>query len=163
MLSSIRSAASRIRMALATSTRKWCRSHLVLKSFLERIKNGESPYTPPGESRANSKGSRGGSQDPKKDGGKGGKSGGKGGKGRERSTKRSTSQKPVKTYGITWKQVCEEKHWCLQYCFGQCTKTEGTKGHDQLHHVERDIVKKEVEKRREAAKANGVKPDGTGG
>ena len=33
----------------------------------------------------------------------------------------------------------------------------------RLHHVEKDIVKKEVEKRREAAKSRGVKPDGTGG
>ena len=42
-------------------------------------------------------------------------------------------------------------------------KTKGTKGHDNLHHVEKDVIKKEVEKRRAAAKARGVKPDGTGG
>ena len=79
-----------------------------LEKYLERLKKGEPPYTPRGEQRSNSKGSKGGSQDLKKDGGKGGKGGGKGGKGRSQSNKRSTSQKEVKSYGITWKKVCEE-------------------------------------------------------
>ena len=41
-------------------------------------------------------------------------------------------------------------------------KPKARKGHDNLNHVENDIVKKEVDKRRAAAKAKGVKPDGTG-
>ena len=118
---------------------------------MKRIKNGERAYTPRGERSASkaSNNSEGSGKEPKK----------KKGKGKGKGSRSQSAGK--KQYGVYYKDVCKEKNWCLDYCFGKCTKTEGTKGHDNLHHVENEIVKKEVEKRRAAAQASGVKPDGT--
>ena len=123
-----------------------------LDAYLKRIKNGERAYTPRGERSASrtSNNSNGSGKEEKKK--KKGKGNGKG---------RLQSNGGKKQYGIYYNKVCEEKNWCVDYCFGNCTKTEGTKGHDNLHHVEHEVVKKEVEKRRAAAKADGVKPDGS--
>ena len=99
------------------------------------------------------------------DGGKGGgkpKGGGKKGGKREPSNQRSRTQ-TKDHYGVYWKEVAQENNWCIEYAFGSCKKTEGTKGHENLNHVDKDVIRKEVEKRREAAKSRGVKPDGTGG
>ena len=122
---------------------------------MRRIKAGERPYSP--KPKPGGGGGRSGSEGKEPKGKGKGKGRGKGKRERSRSQTRSKGH-----YGTYWKDVCSEKHWCADYAFGSCKKTEGTKGHDQLHHVTKDVVKKEVEKRRAAAKARGVKPDDTG-
>ena len=73
------------------------------------------------------------------------------------------ARRPKSTMAFTGRKFARRRIGVSTTRFGSCKKTEGTKGHDNLHHVEKDVVRKEVEKRRAAAKATGVKPDGSGG